>query len=152
MINLKEVDLKLLLLLWSNTKDGKVPADANEAAFLAGYGQKQKTSRIEQALNTLHEVGFLQRDVEGYFFAEWQQIMRKKFAKFQKSSANFRKQNKEKQEVAQDTTRARLYSPIENIENDLKNPLFEGGGFQGQEGEELNKRAIEIMKEVKNEN
>ena len=158
-INLKEVDLKLLLLLWSNTTDGRVPAEPGEAAFLAGYGQKQKTARIQQALNTLHEEGFLQRDVEGYFFAEWREIMRTKSANFQKFGANFQQRNKKKQGHADTATRARSYSLSENKEDDMKKPLFEGGVFHSHEERgqfekmqaEVNDSVQQIMKEVRNE-
>lgn len=150
-INLNSVDLKMLLLLWRNTEDGRIPSNPHDAAFLAGYGQKQKTTRIEESLKTLHRQGFISRDVEGYFFAEFAEIMRKKSGKFQKKGAKIRKDFKQYQQVADGSTRARCSSLTEKKEEDMKKPLLEGGVFHSQEeGDEFQKSALKIIEEVKN--
>ena len=151
-INLNSVDLKMLLLLWRNTEDGRIPSNPHDAAFLAGYGQKQKTTRIEESLKTLHKHGFISRDVEGYFFAEFQEIMRQKSAKFQKKGAKIRKDFQQYQQPAGGPTRARSSSLSEKKEDDMKKPLLEGGVFHSQENPvEFENAALEIMKQVKNE-
>ena len=147
---LKPVDRLFLLFLWNNTKDGRVPETADEAAFLAGIGHNQKPQRITQALQNLHNEGFLQRDSEGYFFDEFWQIMRRKGATFSKRGGKIPAKNTQKQAVAGESSRARLLSLSEREKETIIQPLSRGG-VDDVSQKEWERRAEEIKRLVKNE-
>lgn len=108
-LDLSAVDLKVLLLLWSASEDGTVPADAKKARALCGL--PVKAARVEAALLVLVESGFLKATDGPYILTDFARVFGRNSAKNAKRREKTAPQKPMIAESSSLPSRARSLSP-----------------------------------------
>ena len=148
-LELSEVTLKMLLLLWARSESGEVPKCERKARALAGL--PIKPARAKKALMELEEAGFLVDSGSVFFLAHWGHV-------FRQSSAKMAQRRKKSPggipnipKGSAPHSRARNLSPSGRDKREER----EGASLRGRpslsekENNEQTKRALEILEEVR---
>ena len=148
-LDLSEVTLKMLLLLWARSESGEVPKCPRKARALAGL--PIKPARAGKALLELQEAGFLLDLGHVYALEHWGHVFRQSSAK----KAQHRKKSPggipNITEGSPLHSRARNLSPSERDKREERGGASLGGrpSLSQKEEKEPSSRALEILEEVR---